>query len=332
MARKNSKNIIVNLDTSIKKSNEISLAQLNQGLTLNQMQVLAYAIFSTQKNGSTSFRKADFERQFNMVKYATKDADKDAATLIKLNVSFVDYANDRFRYSNVFTDMYYERGTFVFEWNPKFLPHILDLKERYIINDLTVTANFKSSFSWMLYECLKALYGYWHKQFTKAELMSLFNVADVKSYQTNTSLLKSKVLDTAIAEINEYTELQIHYVEMKKGRSIEGFDIHWSTGQIEMAASEKLINEIRALVDAANIEASTFMMIKDQQAPQDAIRVYRHINDKFNELTSSSTQEQAQNIYDYIKLRINELNQILIENQTKVNERSIFYNWLDERE
>ena len=44
MARCNAKNIVVNLDTTIKKSNEISLAKLNQGLTLNQMQVLAYAI------------------------------------------------------------------------------------------------------------------------------------------------------------------------------------------------------------------------------------------------------------------------------------------------
>ena len=74
MVRHNTKNIVVNLDTSIKKSNEISLAKLNEGLTLNQMQVLAYAIFSTQKNGSTTFNKADFEKQFNIVKYATKDA------------------------------------------------------------------------------------------------------------------------------------------------------------------------------------------------------------------------------------------------------------------
>ena len=53
---------------------------------------------------------------------------------------------------------------------------------------------------------------------------------------------------------------------------------------------------------------------------------------KAAELTESTTQDQAQNIYDYIKIRMNELNQILIDTQTKVDEKSIFYNWLDERE
>ena len=332
MVRHNTKNIVVNLDTSIKKSNEISLAKLNQGLTLNQMQVLAYAIFSTQKNGSTTFNKADFEKQFNIVKYATKDAVIDAKELMNLKVAFIDYVNDRFRYSNIFTDMYYERGTFVFEWNTKFLPHILDLKNRYIINDLTVTANFKSSFSWVLYEHLKALYGYWHKQFTKDELMGLFNVEEVKSYQTNTSLFKTKVLDVAIEEINQYTELEISYTEMKKGRAIVGFDLHWSTGKFETAASEKLITEIRSIVEAVSIDASKLIMISDDQARMEAVRVFNLIMTKAKELTESSTQDQAQNIYDYIKIRMNELNKILIDTQTEIDEKSIFYNWLDERE
>ena len=331
MVRHNTKNIVVNLETSIKKSNGISLAKLNQGLTLNQMQVLAYAIFSTQKNGSTTFNKADFEKQFNIVKYATKDAVIDAKELMNLKVAFIDYVNDRFRYSNIFTDMYYERGTFVFEWNTKFLPHILDLKNRYIINDLTVTANFKSSFSWVLYEHLKALYGYWHKQFTKDELMGLFNVGEVKSYQTNTSLFKTKVLDVAIEEINQYTELEIRYTEMKKGRAIVGFDLHWSTGKFETAASEKLITEIRAIVEAVAIDASKLIMISDEQARSNAVRVFNLIMTKAKELTESSTQEQAQNIYDYIKIRMNELNQILIDTQTEIDEKSIFYNWLEER-
>ena len=53
---------------------------------------------------------------------------------------------------------------------------------------------------------------------------------------------------------------------------------------------------------------------------------------KAKELTESSTQDQAQNIYDYIKIRMNKLNQILIDTQTQIDENSIFYNWLDERE
>ena len=183
----------------------------------------------------------------------------------------------------------------------------------------------------MLYEHLKALYGYWHKQFTKDELMGLFNVEEVKSYQTNTSLFKTKVLDVAIEEINQYTELEIRYTEMKKGRAIVGFDLHWSTGKFETAASEKLITEIRSIVEAVAIDASKLIMISDEQARTNAVRVFNLIMTKAKELTESSTQEQAQNIYDYIKIRMNELNQILIDTQTEIDEKSIFYNWLEER-
>lgn len=49
---------------------------------------------------------------------------------------------------NIFLGMEYERGLFKFEWSPKFLPHILNLKEKYITNDLTITSKFKSSFTW----------------------------------------------------------------------------------------------------------------------------------------------------------------------------------------
>lgn len=55
----------------MKKSNELSLARLSHSLTLNQMQLLAYAVFATQKNGKIEFHKADFEKKFELEKYQT---------------------------------------------------------------------------------------------------------------------------------------------------------------------------------------------------------------------------------------------------------------------
>ena len=66
MGRRNEKKQIINYENSIKKSNELSMAKLSQGLTLNQMQLLAYAIYSTQQNGKTEFHKADFEKKFDI--------------------------------------------------------------------------------------------------------------------------------------------------------------------------------------------------------------------------------------------------------------------------
>ena len=63
------------------------------------------------------------------------------------------------------------------------------------------------------------------------------------------SLFKRKVLDVAIGEINQYTELDVHYKEEKKGRAIVGFDLIWSNGTISAHATEKQIRELKAILN-----------------------------------------------------------------------------------
>ncbi len=331
--RKNSKSVVVNYDTSIKKSNELSLSTLNNGLSLNQTQVLAYAIYSTQKNGSTTFIKADFERQFNLNQYRTEHAYDDAKALMDLKISFKDLKKDKFKFSNIFTDMEYDKGKFSFIWNERFLPHILDLKERYIINDLTITAHFKSGYSWVLYEYLKAMYGYWHITLSKEELMKLFNVSEVKSYQANTNLFVRKVLNVAVEEINLHTEINVDNVEpIKKGKAIVGFKLEWSKGEVQSVVSSKLLDEIATMVRVVQDDSSLIMMIDDFEEQQNAVQIFRLIMTKNAELNESTTQSEAQSIFEFIRYRMMELNRLLVDIQKNVGKKSSIYNWLEERE
>lgn len=87
MARKNDKEQLVSHENSIKKSNEFSMSNLNHGLSLNQMQLLAYSIYCTQQDGSTEFIKADFERKFGLKRYKTEDAYKDSEKVSALRYS-----------------------------------------------------------------------------------------------------------------------------------------------------------------------------------------------------------------------------------------------------
>ena len=166
------------------------MAKLNQGLTLNQMQLLAFAIYSTQQNAKTEFRKVAFEKKFGINRYRTEDAQKDVPTeLSSLKFSIEDLENDKLIFE-YFSAIRYERGYLLLKWNEDMIPHILELKEKYILTDLTIKSKFKSGFSWTLYDYLKAHYGYWHKPFSKEALMRLFCVENTKSYQMNSSLLK----------------------------------------------------------------------------------------------------------------------------------------------
>jgi plasmid replication initiation protein len=327
MARKNNKKQLVSYENSIKKSNELSMAKLNQGLTLNQMQLLAYAIYSTQQDGKTEFNKADFEKKFGIEKYQTQHAKEDAQRLVKLAFSIEDLENNYFEYYNVFQSIKYDNGLFRFKWTDDMIPHILELKERYIIADLTITSQFKSEFSWSLYEYLKSHYGYWRKTLSKEALMRLFGVEDRKTYQNNTAGFKRAVLDVAIAELNKYTELEVWFKEHRNGRAIVGFDLQWSTGEKVSSATKKQIKELKIVLDAIHEDMFNYINLRNDENRQTAIESVRKAEAMriYIEEPISITKEHADHLIMDANWMLGELDRLLEADKTS---KLLFYNWL----
>lgn len=326
--RKNEKKALTNYENSIKKSNKLSMAKLNQGLTLNQMQLLAYAIYSTQQDGKTEFNKAAFEEKFGIEKYQTRHAKEDAQRLLDLKFSIEDLENNYFEYYNVFQSIKYDNGLFRFKWTEDMVPHILELKEKYITTDLTITSQFKSGFSWTLYEYLKAHYGYWHKSISKEALMRLFGVENKKTYQNNTGRFKNTVLDVAIAEINQYTELNVWYVEEKQGRTIVGFDLHWSTGEKLDGATKKQIKELKTILNAIHEDMFKYINLQNGENRQAAIEIVRdseamHV---YTEEPICITKDHAERLIVDANWMLRELERLL---EADKNSKLPFYNWLE---
>jgi plasmid replication initiation protein len=326
--RKNEKKALTNYENSIKKSNELSMAKLNQGLTLNQMQLLAYAIYSTQQDGKTEFNKAAFEEKFGIEKYQTRHAKEDAQRLLDLKFSIEDLENNYFEYYNVFQSIKYDNGLFRFKWTEDMVPHILELKEKYITTDLTITSQFKSGFSWTLYEYLKAHYGYWHKPISKEALMRLFGVENKKTYQNNTGRFKNTVLDVAIAEINQYTELNVWYVEEKQGRTIVGFDLHWSTGEKLDGATKKQIKELKTILNAIHEDMFKYINLQNGENRQVAIEIVRdsaamHV---YTEEPICITKDHTERLIMDANWMLRELERLL---EADKNSKLPFYNWLE---
>jgi len=335
--RKNLKTQLISHENSIRKSNELSMAKLNQGLSLNQMQLLAFSIFSTQQNGVTEFHKVDFEKKFKLTKYNTEDALKDSDRITSVKFSTADLENEDFKFWNVFMGMSYKKGHFKFEWNPRMIPHILNLKEKYITTDLSIASKFKSSFSWTLYDFIKAHHGYWHKLVTKNDLMQLFGVENIKTYIENTAQFKRSVLDVAISEINAHTELEIRYNVEKEGRAISGFDLIWSNGQKLSSATKKQIKEIQSILDIVFEDMFQYININDENDRQRAIKLIREI-ESMREFTGEPiciTKEKADDLIKKAVWNFREMNRLLEKNNRPVSEKSVkkvkFYNWLEDR-
>lgn len=307
------------------------MAKLSHGLTLNQMQLLAFAIYCTQQDGKTEFRKADFEKKFDIEKYQTVHAKEDARRLMDLKFSTEDLENDSFEYWNVFQGIRYKEGLFTFKWSEAMIPHILELKEKFVATDLLITSKFKSGFSWTLYDYLKAHYGYWHKEISKESLMRLFNVHDKKTYQKNTSKFKSTVLDVAINEINKYTELEVRYTEKKKGRSIVGFDLIWSSGKKVKSATKKQIKELKAILDAIFNDMFEFMNLNNKENRERAINIIRESENMriYTKEPISITYERADQLIFTANNNLRELVNML-KKEKNDRDTSVYYNWLAE--
>lgn len=329
MARINRKEVTIVSNNSIKKSNKFSMAKLNQGLSLNQMQLLAYAIYRTQSDGKTVFKKKEFQDKFGLEYYHTNDAFKDSDRLTSLKFSVDDLENDKFGFTPIFADLQYVKGTFYIEWNHKFLPHILELKEKFVVTDLTITSNFRSSFSWILYDFLKANYGYWHKKMSKEALMNLFAVEDKKTYQNNTNRFKKSVLDVAVREINEFTEIEVWYKEIKTGNKITGFILYWSTGKQKLSATEKQLNLLKQIKIEVQKNSLDYITIENEDDLNLARSYLKSFNDLYKNMEVDLTSESADK---YIKeaTMYYEMLENLLEKDGKKRDTSIYYNWLEE--
>jgi len=210
------------------------------------------------------------------------------------------------------------------------IPHILELKEKYIVTDLTITSQFKSGFSWTLYEYLKAHYGYWHKPLSKEALMKLFGVENKKTYKNNTGRFKTSVLDVAIEEINKYTELKAWYVEEKEGRAIVGFDLHWSIGETVSSATKKQIKELKTITDTIHQDMFNYINLKNHENREKAIEIV-----KKSEEMSLYTVEPICITKEHVEMLILDANRCLreLEHMLEMDskEQIPFYNWLEEK-
>lgn len=335
MVRKNLKKTIIDNSITIQKSNDLSMAKLSHGLTLNQMQLLAYAILCTQKSGITEFRKHEFEKMFNIDTYRTDTAKSDSSKVLAIQFAFEDIESDSFEFLNVFRKMKYDKGLFTFVWDQDITKHILDLKDKYVLTDLSITSQFKSSFTWTLYDYLRGSYGCWYKSFTKEGLMKLFSVENYKSYQDNTGLFKNKVLDVAINEINTFTELDVKYEEVKEGRAIIGFKILWSSGTTVRKASDKQIEILTTVIDILFTDMMIYMKIKEEKNRDRAYEIVKEaqsIRINYLEDETGLTNELCKKLTNKAEDYLNEINRILeVEYIPKLQQPQVpLYNWLND--
>jgi len=138
-------------------------------------------------------------------------------------------------------------GTIRIRIDDMMKPFLLQLRERFTQYELMYTLAMKSQYSIRLYELLKS-YEYLHKHdFAIMDLKHALNIENIKSYARFPDF-KRNILDIALREINDLTDIRVSYTIIKSGRKYAAlsFSIQTKTDVMERLTAwsniEKVLN------------------------------------------------------------------------------------------
>lgn len=133
-------------------------------------------------------------------------------------------------------------GTIKIRLDEDMKPFLLQLKENFTQYELLWTLHFKSKYTIRLYELIKSIHFRELKTYTREykldELRRLLDAETYTTYQT----FKTRVLIPAVNEINNYSDKNLSYEPLKRGRSV--YSIRFTIGTKDALERLKLQSDI----------------------------------------------------------------------------------------
>lgn len=215
----------------VKKHN--NLVNASYSLTLSEQRLVAMAIANAQGKkelleGVMTLNAQDYAEKYDMSLNAAYMALSDAsAQLFERRFSW-KYLSDkgveqvsvrRWIYG---IDYIKSEGRLKLRFSPDIVPYLAQLQSAYSYYSIEQVAGLTSAYAFRLYELLIA----WRKsgempKISLADLRNRLGVLDGE-YKVMKNF-KARVLDVAVKQINEHTDIDVSYEQHKRGRVITDF-------------------------------------------------------------------------------------------------------------
>lgn len=248
------------------KSN--ALIQASYTLGLVEQRLILMSIVQARETGFgitaesiLEIRAQDYADLFNVTKQTAYEALSDAVETLfnrRATVDVYDKKRDRTRPMAVrwVTAMAYEQGegSITLRFGHEVVPEITRLEENFTSYELEQVAGLKSAYAVRLYEMLI--------QWRSAGKTPVFEInhfrnqlgLGVSEYPTMGNF-KARVLDAAVKQINEHTDIKATYEQHKTGRTITGFSFKFKQKskpiEQEKPKSDKGSNPFKGVTDMA---------------------------------------------------------------------------------
>ncbi|WP_186673889.1 replication initiation protein, partial [Sporosarcina sp. BP05] len=215
----------------VTQSNRLIEARHDVPLTVREQQIVLTMVSMIQPNDE-DFRKyrisiKDFSEMLGLKGNAKYEEIKEIAKrLQKKSVYIVE--KDGFVVTNWVSSQRYKEGEGVIElaFSPDLKPYLLQLKSHFTSYKLSNILSLKSTYSIRLYELLKKWQhlGKWTCPLEDLKI----HLGAVTSTFDRYNLFKVRALEVAVNELNEKTDVNVVFEEVKKGRKVEKIEFRIS--------------------------------------------------------------------------------------------------------
>ena len=130
----------------------------------------------------------------------------------------IQTSNKKWEIFNWFSYFKFDNGVITCRFDKALKPYLLEIKERFVISDLRMILPMRSSYSKRMYLILKEYAKIGKRTFIIEELQDLLKVPT--SHKERYSKFKSDVLKRAEIDINKFTDLEVSFLEKKRGKKV----------------------------------------------------------------------------------------------------------------
>lgn len=210
-------------ELTISKAN--SFVEASYAMTLDEMRVLSLTLgvfdpFAPKRN--FEFTVADFCEHFPDVN-PVRAYEQVERAIKKLSTRWMTLEdNDRYKKEVAFvTDRTYfkKEGRFEIVIHEKLMPYVANLKRRYTTYQLVNIGAFTSTHTIRLYELLTQYKKIGEREIGLTQLKDWLQVPEKYSLYAN---FRRRVLEPAIQEINEKSDLSVQFEPINRGKKIVG--------------------------------------------------------------------------------------------------------------
>ena len=207
-----------------------ALIEASYSLGTVEQRILLLAILVARENNTTiemgkalTIHASKYAEVFNVDKKAGYEALKSGVQGLADAPSFGYRVKDKVVYSNWVDTIAYIDNKAVIEviFTTKVVAFISELEKRFTSYDISQVAHLKNRYAIRLYESLIQYRGTGKLNISLNDLRLRLGLLENEYYQM--AMFKVRVLDLAINQINEHTDIKASYNQHKEGRSIVGF-------------------------------------------------------------------------------------------------------------